>query len=68
MDRRKAIASAQGIGGPDTEVEIQGEVVKIVDVRLEHRADLTALPGDEHPDRPDVEEGRGGIATVLVLP
>ncbi|KAL0955838.1 hypothetical protein HGRIS_002040 [Hohenbuehelia grisea] len=69
VDRRKAIASAQGLGGANAEVETEGEAVRIVDVRLERRFEATAGnaaaeggPSDSKPQEHDV------LGTVLVLP
>lgn len=59
MDKRKAIASAQGIRGPDAEVEIEGDIVKVVDVRMDQRAPRSAEDSESHP-QPN--------GTILVLP
>jgi len=66
-DRRKALASAQGIGGPDAQVETEGEPVKIVDVRVERRMTVKSLTaaGQQVHESPILQ---GGLAAVLVLP
>ncbi|KAG7091150.1 hypothetical protein E1B28_010203 [Marasmius oreades] len=73
VDRRKAIASAQGLGGPGTDVEIEGVPVKIVDVRTEQKVvsilSTTGSGGEVKKDAEDaaaVDPNR--IADVLVLP
>ena len=63
VDRRKAIASAQGIGGADAEVETQGEVVRVVDVRRDERSEAGGVAGGVWS-----LEGTRGVSTVLVLP
>lgn len=68
VDRRKTIASSQGIGGPNAEVETEGEVVKVVDVRLDRRHQGTEADGHEGVDATKPEEGADGMGTVLVLP
>jgi hypothetical protein len=56
VDRRKAIASAQGIEGANAEVETVGEVISIVDVRQDERLE------------DGTELRTTGVSTVLVLP
>lgn len=63
-DRRKAIASAQGIGGPNAEIETEGEIVKIVNVALDRRG------VEEHQAKASrgADPAKDGIATIFVLP
>jgi len=58
VDRRKAIASSQGIEGSNAEVDTVGEAVSIVDVRRDERDESGA----------QVRNGIVGNPTVLVLP
>jgi hypothetical protein len=69
VDRRKAIASAQGIGGPNAEIETEGEVVKIIDVRLDHKnhGDINETSGRNSMDSV-TPKTKTGLATILVLP
>ncbi|KAJ7686580.1 Gryzun, putative trafficking through golgi-domain-containing protein [Mycena rosella] len=65
VDKRRAIASAQGIRDPSAEVETEGEVVKIIDVRLD------GARGRKVAGRVSVEsaeETGGRLGSVLVLP
>ncbi|KAF7428799.1 hypothetical protein PC9H_008031 [Pleurotus ostreatus] len=67
IDRRKAIASAQGIGGPNAEIETEGETIKIINVALDRR-------GEQGVEEPQARASRGadpardGIATIFILP
>ncbi|KAI3619017.1 glutathione transferase omega-1 [Moniliophthora roreri] len=67
LDRRKAIASAQGLAGPDSEVETEGVPVKIVDLRIEQKL---AAPKDvgEDANQEVLSIDESNIANVLVLP
>jgi hypothetical protein len=58
VDRRKAIASSQGIEGANAEVDTVGEVVSVVDVRRDERDETGAEVGASY----------AGTTTVLVLP
>ncbi|KAJ6589938.1 Gryzun, putative trafficking through golgi-domain-containing protein [Mycena vulgaris] len=64
VDKRRAIASAQGLRDPNAEVETEGEVVKIVDVRLD-RIRARKIAGRISVDL-EAEDGR--LGAVLVLP
>ncbi|KAK7036442.1 hypothetical protein VNI00_011639 [Paramarasmius palmivorus] len=66
-DRRKAIASAQGLAGPDSEVETEGVPVKIVDLRTEQKvAAPRELGEDGNGQVLSIDESK--IVGVLVLP
>ncbi|KAJ7496837.1 Gryzun, putative trafficking through golgi-domain-containing protein [Mycena latifolia] len=63
VDKRRAIASAQGLRDPGADVETEGEVVKIVDVRLD------GTRGRKAAGRVSVESVEDGrLGSVLVLP
>lgn len=64
VDKRRAIASAQGLREPNAEVEMEGEVIKIINVRLDRAG------GRKMAGRVSVEsvEEDGRLGTVLVLP
>ncbi|KAJ6593407.1 Gryzun, putative trafficking through golgi-domain-containing protein [Mycena capillaripes] len=64
VDRRRAVASAQGLREPGAEVETEGEVIKIVNVRLD-RARERKIAGRVSVE--SVEED-GRLGSVLVLP
>lgn len=65
VDRRRAIASSQGIGGPNAEVETEGEAVKVVDVRLDQRLeqDVSDVQRTTESEGDQYRVGR-----ILVLP
>ncbi|KAF8146870.1 Gryzun, putative trafficking through golgi-domain-containing protein [Mycena galopus ATCC 62051] len=63
VDKRRVIASAQGLREPNAEAETEGDLVKIVNVRLD-RAKERKLAGRISVDF--VEDAR--LDTVLVLP
>ncbi|KAJ7772064.1 Gryzun, putative trafficking through golgi-domain-containing protein [Mycena maculata] len=64
VDKRRAISSAQGLREPNAEVETEGEVVKIIDVRLDRTRER------KNDGRVSIEsvEGDGRVGSVLVLP
>jgi hypothetical protein len=64
MDVRHAAPPSQGAGVPSTEVDVEGEVIKVVDVRANWRTGSTQDAGENsvaiaHQD---------GVSTILVLP
>ncbi|TFK44945.1 Gryzun, putative trafficking through golgi-domain-containing protein [Crucibulum laeve] len=61
LDRRKAVAAAQGATEGVTGAEAIGELVKVVDVRRDERR-ISGKEGDE------ILESQGGPDTILVLP
>ncbi|KAF9268549.1 hypothetical protein L218DRAFT_852654 [Marasmius fiardii PR-910] len=68
VDRRKAIASAQGLGGPGTDVELEGVPVKIVDVRTEQKVLSIITTGEAAEGNDEKFVNLSKIADVLVLP
>ncbi|KAL0072574.1 hypothetical protein AAF712_000337 [Marasmius tenuissimus] len=71
LDRRNAIASSQGLGGPGAEVQTEGVPVKLVDIRTEQKilslnpvgdGEESAVMGGSKLDEANP------IANVLVLP
>ncbi|KAL0578934.1 hypothetical protein V5O48_003082 [Marasmius crinis-equi] len=72
LDRRKAIASSQGLGGPGADVQTEGVPVKLVDLRTEQKVVSLNIVGASPTDGA-VEDGAkqaddNPIAHVLVLP
>ncbi|KAJ7350608.1 Gryzun, putative trafficking through golgi-domain-containing protein [Mycena albidolilacea] len=65
VDKRRAIASAQGLREPNAEVETEGDLIKIINVRLD-RARERKLAGRVSVE--SVEDGDARLDTVLVLP
>ncbi|KAJ7503038.1 Foie gras liver health family 1-domain-containing protein [Mycena galericulata] len=65
VDKRRALASAQGLRDPNAEAETEGEVVKIIDVRLDHTRERKV---DGRASVESVEERDGRLGSVLVLP
>ncbi|KAG9221235.1 hypothetical protein CCMSSC00406_0008930 [Pleurotus cornucopiae] len=66
-DRRKAIASAQGIGGPNAEIETEGEIIKIINVALDRRGEQGVEDPQARASR-GADPARDGIATIFILP
>ncbi|KAJ6631526.1 Gryzun, putative trafficking through golgi-domain-containing protein [Mycena sp. CBHHK59/15] len=64
-DKRRVIASAQGLRDPNAEVETEGEVVKIIDLRLDRTRDRK-ISGRVSVESAEDREDR--LASVLVLP
>ncbi|KAJ8480730.1 hypothetical protein ONZ45_g15551 [Pleurotus djamor] len=66
LDKRKTIASAQGIGGPNAEVDTEGEVVKIVNLATDFRQDI---PNHTHPaQEAAADRTPEAMPTILVVP
>jgi hypothetical protein len=65
VDKRRAIASAQGLREPNAEVETEGDLIKIINVRLD-RARERKVAGRVSVE--SVEDGDARLDTVLVLP
>ncbi|KAJ7270064.1 Gryzun, putative trafficking through golgi-domain-containing protein [Mycena haematopus] len=65
VDKRRAITNAQGLRESNAEVETEGDLVKIINVRLD-RAKERKLPGRVSVE--SVEDGDAPLDTVLVLP
>jgi hypothetical protein len=65
VDKRRAIASAQGLREPSAEVETEGDLIKIINVRLD-RARERKVAGRVSVE--SVEDGDARLDTVLVLP
>lgn len=71
VDRRKANASSQGIGGPDADVESEGHAVDVVDVRCDLRrqdSDKKLVAVRASMESSGEEGAEGGVISVLVLP
>ncbi|KAJ7647712.1 Gryzun, putative trafficking through golgi-domain-containing protein [Roridomyces roridus] len=62
VDKRRAISNAQGQREPNADVETEGDVVRIIDVRQGYSK------GRRTEDRVSVESLDGGIGPILVLP
>ncbi|KAJ7287102.1 Gryzun, putative trafficking through golgi-domain-containing protein [Mycena rebaudengoi] len=65
LDKRRAVTGANGVREPIPEVEPEGEVVKIIDVRLDRTRERKVA------DRVSVDSGDGEesrLASILVLP
>ncbi|KII95624.1 hypothetical protein PLICRDRAFT_662357 [Plicaturopsis crispa FD-325 SS-3] len=72
MDKRKAIASAHGAAGPNSDAESEGQVIKVIDVRWDQRgSDETEGADHDSLDSAadgDVPSSGSGLHTILVLP
>jgi hypothetical protein len=63
MDVRRAALPSQGVG-VSTEVDVEGEAVKVVDVRADWNATMVQNAGDSAVAIPQQD----GASTILVLP
>lgn len=64
MDVRRAVLPSQGVGVPSTEVDVEGEAVKVVDVRADWNTARVQSAGDSVVAIPQQD----GASTILVLP
>lgn len=60
VDKRRALASAQGLRESNAEVETEGEVVKVIDVRRDRTRKVVG--------RVSVESVEEEVGSILVLP
>jgi hypothetical protein len=64
MDIRRASLPSQGVGVPNTEVDVEGDAIKVVDVRADRNTARVQSAGDSAVEIPQQD----GASTILVLP
>jgi hypothetical protein len=64
MDIRRASLPSQGVDVPNTEVDVEGDAIKVVDVRADRNTARVQSAGDSAVEIPQQD----GASTILVLP